>query len=57
MKLYDRVALDDGRVGVIIHIYGNGKAYEIEFETPNDTHAHAMETVEEARVVKVLAAV
>ena len=42
-------SLEKGDVGTIVHVYGDGKAYEVEFTTL-DGHTAAVVTVEASQV-------
>lgn len=42
----DEVELPAGSVGTVVHVYANGRGYEVEFQRP----LHAVVTVEAAQV-------
>ena len=40
-----RIELEDGTVGTIIEVLGNGAEYDVEIATPNGPHAYDWQTI------------
>ena len=53
-KLFDRVALRDGRVGSIVEVFDDGVAFELEYETPGGPHPFELETIKRTDIARVL---